>query len=601
MSAARAADRVLILGGAGMVGIEVAREAARHLSPSKIVLSGLTQREVEESLEVLRADKREYGWDVELDGESGDIFIPESLQGHRRSELTGRRELFDVLFSDIFSPEQGSHRDSALYALLERHRPDVVVDCINTATAISYQDSYTVSRRVKHMLDRLEEERDLGDQLPEFISSVRELIIAQGVPQITRHILVLHQALRDSSVRVYVKVGTTGTGGMGINIPYTHSEDKPSATLLSKSAIGFAHTGLLFLLARTPGGETADGPAAQGTMVKEVKPGAMIGFRRLGVTHVRLSGPDGGRQLGFLLHNREVPLDGSIDPREPFENYSRFEDRDVPVQMVGADTGENGFFSIGEFQAITYPRQMEYVTPEEVARTAVLEILGTSTGRDVIAAIDGAITEPSYRAGILRDKARRELERLEAAIEGTEVLPSIAVGHLGPPRLSKLLIESWLIRAAAQSDVIEQLQKIEAGEMLERIESYLEQNPRVGSLITTIGIPILRERNGAVVLVRGPRLNIPVARPDGQPTPLDSAAIERFAGMGWVDLRRTNMEQWKRTLERIAGSQPDIAGSGSSSFRRASYLPEEFSPGDVVGWILANEADEQGMVGHRIL
>ena len=63
----------------------------------------------------------------------------------------------------------------------------------------------------------------------------------------------------------------------------------------------------------------------------------------------------------------------------------------------------NGFFSIGEFQAITYPRQMEYVTPEEVARTVVLEIMGASTGRDVLAAIDGAITEPSYRAGVLRD------------------------------------------------------------------------------------------------------------------------------------------------------------------------------------------------------
>ena len=97
-------------------------------------------------------------------------------------------------------------------------------------------------------------------------------MIAQGVPQIVRHILFLHRALENSSVRVYVKVGTTGTGGMGINIPYTHSEDKPSAQLLSKSAIGFAHTGLLFLLARTPGV----------SIIKEIKPGAMIGFKRPG-------------------------------------------------------------------------------------------------------------------------------------------------------------------------------------------------------------------------------------------------------------------------------------------------------------------------------
>lgn len=601
MTATPGSERVLILGGAGMVGIEVAREAARYLSPSSIIISGLTQREVDESLETLRADAAEHSWKTKFEGVAGDIFIPKKLQGSRRSELTGNRELFDVLFADIFAPEAGSFRESALYALLDEYRPNVVVDCINTATAISYQDSYTLSRRVKHMLDGIEDSGGIASELlPDFLSSVRELIIAQGVPQITRHILLLHQALRDSSVRVYVKVGTTGTGGMGVNIPYTHSEDKPSTTLLSKSAIGFAHTGLLFLLARTPGRGSTENPT-HGTMIKEVKPGAMIGFKRLGVTHVRLSGPDGSRQPGYLLENRQITLDSSVTPRDSYESYPRFEGRDIPVEMVGADTGENGFFSIGEFQAITYPRQMEYVTPEEVARTTVLEILGTSTGRDVISAIDGAITEPSYRAGILRDRARREMERLEQLLAGGDVLPSIAVGHLGPPRLSKLLIEAWLIRAAAGTASIEAIRAIEPDVLLGRIEAYLQANPRVSSLITTIGIPILRESNGERVLQRGPRLNIPVPRPDGQPVPLDDDSIERYARMGWVDLRATNVARWGETLDGIVGSQPDIAGSGSSSFRLSSYLPAEFSPGDVVGWLLANETDEQGMVGHRVL
>src|SRR3546814_2041559 len=45
---------------------------------------------------------------------------------------------------------------------------------------------------------------------------------------------------------------SSGTGGMGLNIPYTHSEEKPSRVLLSKSALAGAHSLLLFLLARTP-------------------------------------------------------------------------------------------------------------------------------------------------------------------------------------------------------------------------------------------------------------------------------------------------------------------------------------------------------------
>ena len=41
------ADTILILGGAGMVGVQVAREAIRVLRPRTVVLSALTQREVD--------------------------------------------------------------------------------------------------------------------------------------------------------------------------------------------------------------------------------------------------------------------------------------------------------------------------------------------------------------------------------------------------------------------------------------------------------------------------------------------------------------------------------------------------------------------------
>ena len=53
---------------------------------------------------------------------------------------------------------------------------------------------------------------------------------------------------------------------MGLNIPYTHSEEKPSRVLLSKSAVAGAHSMLLFLMARTPGAQ----------LTKEIKPAAKI-------------------------------------------------------------------------------------------------------------------------------------------------------------------------------------------------------------------------------------------------------------------------------------------------------------------------------------
>lgn len=595
-------ERVLILGGAGMVGIQVAREIAREFCPREIIVSALTTREVDEALSVLNAEAGGAGWKTRFVAAPGDIFVPRSLQGKSRQQMVGDRALFDQLFDDIFAPDAEAYRNSALYKMIDDFRPTVIVDCINTATAISYQDVFTTSRRVKLLLDRLESERNIPEnELSTFIQSIRELLIAQGIPQITRHILFLHRALRDSSVRVYVKVGTTGTGGMGVNIPYTHSEERPSATLLSKSAIGFAHTGLLFLLARTPGPAVEDRPD-RATMIKEIKPGAMIGFKRLGVTHVRLPGASGGREPGYLLEPRTNSLGNTIVPRESFHSYQRFGGREFPVKMVGADTGENGFFSIGEFQAVTYPRQMEYVTPEEVARTVVMEISGAATGKDVIAAIDGAITEPSYRAGVLRHHAVEQMERLETMIRNqSEVLPSIAIGHLGPPRLSKLLIEAWLIRAATGTSEFDKLRRIDAPNLQQRIEGFLEANPRVVSLITTIGIPILRESNGRRTLTRGPRLNIPVPLSEGQEVPLGGGEMDRYAMLGWVDLRERNFELWRTRIEKLVRKRPDIAGQGSASFDRAGYIHEEFIPGDVVGWLFTNETDELGTVGHRVL
>src|ERR1051325_6135091 len=577
---------ILILGGAGMVGLQVAREAVRELRPSRIVIASLRDDEVREAIAMLR----EQIPDVELVGAAGDIFIPQSLQGRRRDEIAADRASYEELFTEIFSRE-ADYKKSALWKLIEEHQPQIIVDCINTATAISYQDEFKVAQKTYSLLRAIEDANDADKltRLPELLAAVRELLISQGVPQIARHILFLHRALAESHVQVYVKVGTTGTGGMGINIPYTHSEDKPPLQLLAKSAIGFAHTGLLFLLARTPG--TSE--ERHGATIKEVKPGAMIGFKRVASRHITLRGE---RTPAYLVNPREEELGPQLQLRDP-AGYGRFEDRDVKLEIIGADTGENGFFSIGEFQAITYPRQMEYVTPEEVARTVVLEILGASTGRDVLAAIDGAITEPGYRAGVLREHAIQAMQRLEERRRG-EVLPSIAIGHLGPPKLSKLLAEAHLILGAAETDEVEAIRNIAPADMQRKVEQYLAAHPEIVSEIITIGAPRLGEPGGRLVLTRGPRVSIPPAPADGTVVPLDAASIERYAATGWVDLRLANFELWQRRLGEI--KSPDVERYGSAALDVKGYAAQQFVPGDVVGWLLTNEADEQGMVGRRL-
>jgi hypothetical protein len=114
-----------------MVGLQVAREAARELHPERIVIASLRDEEVREAIEFLKSEIE----GVELVGASGDIFIPQSLQGRRRADIVGDEVAYDELFHEIFARD-ADYSKSALHRLMEEHRPDVIVDCINTATAI---------------------------------------------------------------------------------------------------------------------------------------------------------------------------------------------------------------------------------------------------------------------------------------------------------------------------------------------------------------------------------------------------------------------------------------------------------------------------------
>jgi hypothetical protein len=116
----------------------------------------------------------------------------------------------------------------------------------------------------------------------------------------------------------------------------------------------------------------------------------------------------------------------------------------------------------------------------------------------------------------------------------------------------------------------------------------------------TVGIPIVRMRDGAMHLTRGPRINIPPAPPDGAAVPLDQTSVEKYARTGWVDLRNANFDSWGERIVRLAKSRPDIAKSGSAALDLTKFGGARFIPGDVVGWLLTNETDEQGMVGHRL-
>jgi hypothetical protein len=377
---------------------------------------------------------------------------------------------------------------------------------------------------------------------------------------LVRHTLLLYRAMVEAGTRLYVKIGTTGTGGMGLNIPYTHSEDRPSALLISKSAIAFAHTGLLFLMARTAGGP----------IVKEIKPAALVSYRRIAFQTVRRGG-----EPVYVYASKMEPLGDVLDLALPPEEFERRGE----LKVVGVDTGENGFFARGEFETITSLHQMEAVTPEEIAQAAVLEIKGSNTGVDVIAAIDGAVMPPSYRAGYLRGVVIERLKQLERETG----VPSIAIGQLGPPELTKLLYEAHLLKMRYKTlmAVIE----ADPEEMAESVYRLVCHN-KIRDMITSIGVPILSPDGRK--LFRGPFLRIPEIKGERR-VRVTRADVDRWARKGWVDLRPENMRVWQQRFRIMAQNIGAMVDQGSAAITRASYTSEKINIGEVVGWIFNNE------------
>ncbi|MBX3060375.1 MAG: hypothetical protein KF770_28285 [Anaerolineae bacterium] len=559
---------VLVMGGAGLVGAQIVRTIARQIVPQRIVVASLFRGEVREFLH----DARKEFPHIEFIGAWGDVFVRSDFMLERRLRLMQSRARRDDLYQDLFGPLEVAYQRSALVQMIQQYRPDVIVDSINTATAISYQDVESLSKKTYDILQQLRQivdHQDLAalDELGRVIEqNISMLLISQSLPQLIRHVQMIHKAMCQVGTRLYLKIGTTGTGGMGLNIPYTHSEDRPSAKLMSKTAVAFAHTGLLFLMARTPGGP----------LVKELKPAAMIGYRRVAYKTVKVRG-----RPQFRYQSQTQPLNGVLNLRGDEGQYDRL----GKLHMAGVDTGENGFFARGEFEAITHINQMEFVTPEEIAQQAVLEIKGSNTGYDVIAGIDSSIINSSYRAGVLRQTALDKLARIEEETNSH----SVALGQLGPPELSKLLYEAHLLKLNYQT--LRRVIATPATELAETLYHFVLENELLRTQITSIGVPILTPDGQH--LIRGPRLNIPESI--YHEAALSAENINIWAEKGWVDLRPSNLHAWQQRFDRMTRTQHMLHTRGTSSVTMLTYLPETIEIGAVVAWLFNNDYE-----GYRI-
>lgn len=529
---------ILILGGSGLVGRAVARRLLDS-HPRKIVLVALSEDEVRGAAEWLGP----HAGKTAVETEWGDAFMPGPVAQMDRSAMLADPDLRTLVLDDLLGElTEGVLERSYLFQLFKRHGPHAVVDCINTATAFAYQDVFHSAR------DLLEVVR-AGTVTRE---QVEEHVLSIPMPQLIRHVQIVVEALRSGSTEAYVKIGTSGTGGMGLNIPYTHSEERPSRMLLTKSALAGAHSLLLFLVGRTP-----DAPATV-----EIKPTAAIAWREIAYGPVRR----GWRPVRKFDCPNAVPLADAFGL-----NAAGWIDTGTMLESVYADCGENGLFARDEFETVTALGQMEFITPEEVAAYVVSELRGHPTGRDIVTALDAATAGPTYQAGILRAAAIKRLQELE----DRHGVRSVAFEMLGPPRLTKLLYEAFVLSRVRGS--VAALAESDAAALSAEAVRLITEDNDLRSTIVSVGLPIVVPD---AKVYRGETVFIP---------PVDGD-VEHAAARGWVDLREANCDLWIRRAQSMVRQAGERERGSDSSVQWGAIEPdEEIAPPRFATWIFRHE------------
>ena len=613
--------RVLCLGGAGQTGREICRRLGEN-GAATVIVHDLRRAGSERAIEEIRAQLRKES-PTEFVASAGDVFCPDGLGGWefvpgsgscervcRETGATPRADRTDVLDrlieSRLGSFDREAVKRSMIWHLVDAYRPHVVVDAINTATVLGYagdlisagRDIGALARRIVGALQQDQTSplalRDLPERLAALegdaaAAATRDLAaLLETSLSMTAHldtacmirfVQCLHAIFAgDEATRVpgfmrYVKVHTSGLGGMGFNIRYTHGdtgEPGLSTKLLGKVCAAGSLTQLLLSLAHTPGCD-----------VRVVVPAALVGWTEAEDAIVR--GRDGAA-IPMIDTDRWIECDGATSLGEALASApKRIEKTGRPLEIPSLQSGENRPYAIEDITAVTALGQMGCVTKEEVAR-ATLDCIAGDSRYDLLAAIDAAMLLPTQTAAVERDRLLGRCGRREAATGFR--LPSVSTGNLGPT-IAKHLYEIEIIRAAFET-VTRVADGSDPTKMALRACAYILEDKEGAVLrrqILSLGIPVFFAKGpGRCGLLLGDHLGFPnPCDADALARPLDpnDKQIRAWLDQGWIDLSGTRMHWWHRRFVEVKR-----ALENDRAVSRDWFSPDEpFSAGQFLGYL----------------
>ncbi|MBI3956818.1 MAG: hypothetical protein HY340_02410 [Candidatus Kerfeldbacteria bacterium] len=353
--------KILII-GAGLVGSQIANQLL--MRKHKVVITTLPEKNQPPRISSGDRIKIEYA----------NILFPYRIRKKQMVELFSDDNESEVLLNFCDSKNNRSVLSSTLFHVINRYQPNVIIDSMNTAGGISRLTSKIRQKIPTARYNTIGLSFDLLSKYYQHLS-----IITSSTFQNENNL----------NIKSFIKIGTTGIGGMGLNLPFTHGDDQPSSQLMLKVGLAGAETGFLFGLKNN-----------RDIDVIEIIPAGAVFLPKLNLEH----------------WSETVQLKKS--------KYRYF------------DGGESGKYSIDEFGLITSSNLMGLVDVSYVAKEVVSYIDGKRISHNILEGLDRKVIRRNKKSDLLR---RRLLNRK------TNLLP-IAYGNLGPPQITKYLFEIRVVK-----------------------------------------------------------------------------------------------------------------------------------------------------------
>lgn len=395
-------------------------------------------------------------------------------------------------------------RKSSLYSFLAVNCPRSLVIGVNLASVVAYGDA---------------------------MAGIRSMVLAWILTTLKR-------AANQLQIETMAFLGTTGLGGLGTNIAWTHqSSQEMDAKLTNKVLSAYGILGVL---------DRMHWDTDFACRLILLTPGSVLGYDYLDYGPVKYFSVPGGlptsvekvvRRSGLKLP-LYAPVETDLQSlSDLLIDWDARRIEDAFLSGAKIKCGENGEFSPLQFACITHAFQMGFNSGTYIARIMIDELAGNATGYNQIPLGAGKVVEPSAQG---QNDCNAALTRL-AELEFQNTRRSAPVyPALGSPRAQKEIVSVDLLHRLLtdrfEKPTLQQLCEYEPKTLANDLWHYLQNHSRLLAEITAV-IPVISPTGRIFVGPHAMFLDQGISRTSDLDELRDKDCFREFAALGAVDLR----------------------------------------------------------------